>query len=266
MKMRILTLSDERCKPFWKNLYSAGSPALISDYDGTLAPFRTERTKAVPYRGVPELIDRILTKTAIRFVVVSGRPALEVGRLLGTRNSPEIWGAHGWERMLPDGTFRQWPVSKKALSGLSKARQAVEANSLQQHCEIKTGALALHWRGVSQERREKINNLIDLELRPIATRYNLTLRPFDGGIELLAGGRNKGDAINKIIGEGSADIYPIYLGDDLTDEDAFEAVARAGGQGILVSKKHNSSKAHFQLIPPDGVIDFFRFCLTMKEG
>jgi trehalose 6-phosphate phosphatase len=264
--MDLLELTDTRSIPFWKNLYWSRSLTLICDYDGTLAPFRKERMKAVPYRGVRELIDDILTRTTIRFVVVSGRPASEVSSLLGTRNKPEIWGAHGWERMYPDGTCRRWPVNSKALLGLSKARKAAEEKSLQQYCEMKTGALALHWRGVSQAEKRKIEDLVNLDLKSIASHHDLKLRSFDGGIELLATGRNKGRAIKAIIGDKASHVYPIYLGDDLTDEDAFKVVAQVGGHGILVNGKKRPSRAHFQLMPPEGVVDFLRLCLLMKEG
>jgi trehalose 6-phosphate phosphatase len=266
MKMRILNLSDASCTPFWKRLHSARSLTLISDYDGTLAPFRKERMKAFPYEGVPELIDDILTRRSVRFVVVSGRPVSEVARLLGTRNMPEIWGAHGWERMYPDGACQQWRVNKKALSGLSKARKAAEERSLQQYCEVKTGAIALHWRGISQEEKREIKELVDFDLKSIAPDHELLLRPFDGGVELLATERNKGSAIEDIIGEMPPGGYPIYLGDDLTDEDGFRAVGSVGGYGILVNKKGRISQAHFQLIPPEGVINLLRLCLLMKEG
>ena len=77
--------------------------ALLLDYDGTLAPFRVDRFKARPYAGVRELLTRIERQGGTRMAVVTGRPAREIGPLLGLEKMPEVWGLHGAERLHPNG-------------------------------------------------------------------------------------------------------------------------------------------------------------------
>src|SRR3954470_23136481 len=88
---------------FFSSVTHCSSFALLTDYDGTLAPFRVEREFAAPYPGIPELLLRLLVKGA-HVAVVSGRPAHEVQRLLGL-SSIEIWGCHGAERLLATGEY-----------------------------------------------------------------------------------------------------------------------------------------------------------------
>ncbi len=58
--------------------FSAGvAPLLLLDYDGTLAPFRVDRLKASPFRGVRRILARIQSHTGTRIVLITGRSAKE---------------------------------------------------------------------------------------------------------------------------------------------------------------------------------------------
>jgi trehalose-6-phosphatase len=58
---------------FLERLSQAPTRALLLDYDGTLAPFTPDRTRAFPYREIPELISQIM-RHGTRVVLI-GRPA-----------------------------------------------------------------------------------------------------------------------------------------------------------------------------------------------
>jgi trehalose-6-phosphatase len=58
---------------FWDLLTRSKNRALLLDYDGTLAPFRVERDKAVPYFGVRKILEKIIATGGCRVVVISGR-------------------------------------------------------------------------------------------------------------------------------------------------------------------------------------------------
>ncbi|HVZ16212.1 MAG TPA: trehalose-phosphatase, partial [Terriglobales bacterium] len=89
------TPSTASFEPFFRAIKDYTSLTLLSDYDGTLAPFVVDRTAARPYPNVPEAL-LTLAENGVRVVIVSGREANEVQRLLGI-NSIEIWGCHGAE-------------------------------------------------------------------------------------------------------------------------------------------------------------------------
>lgn len=80
---------------FFARLAAAPRRALLLDYDGTLAPFKTKRQQAAPYPGVPELLAAVRDAGRTRVVVISGRSVADLGRLLGLDALPELWGSHG---------------------------------------------------------------------------------------------------------------------------------------------------------------------------
>src|SRR5438093_12115470 len=92
------------CVSFLERVRRATSRALLLDYDGTLAPFTPDRTRAFPYREIPELVSQIM-RHETRVVLISGRAATELLFLSGIHPHPEIWGSHGLERLYPDGAY-----------------------------------------------------------------------------------------------------------------------------------------------------------------
>ena len=66
------------------------------------------------------------------------------------------------------------------------------------------------------------------------------------------------------MGLARADVFPIYIGDDITDEDAFLALEQ-DGIGILVSDTPRETAAQYQLAHPDAVHDFL-MALSALDG
>src|SRR5690349_2940446 len=95
--------SQSAYAPFLERLKTAACKVLLVDYDGTLAPFSVDREHAFPYPEIPGLLQRIV-QCDTRLVVISGRLAREALMLAGVHPHPEIWGSHGMERLLPDGS------------------------------------------------------------------------------------------------------------------------------------------------------------------
>ena len=89
----------------------------------------------------------------------------------------------------------------------------------------------------------------------IADRHGLSVKRFDGGLEIMAKGRDKGDAVRDILDGSAPDSIAAYLGDDLTDEDAFKAL-RPEDLGILVNESLRPTAAHIWIRPPVELIDF----------
>ena len=83
----------------------------------------------------------------------------------------------------------------------------------------------------------------------------LHLLPFDGGLELRSTDRTKGTAVTQILAQEPAALPVAYLGDDLTDEDAFAAIGNQG-YSILVRSEVRESAARFWLRPPQELLEF----------
>jgi len=119
---------------FWKLLSITEKPILLLDYDGTLAPFRVERNRATPYPGVSNVLKEIMA-VGTRVVVITGRPINELVILLNISPLPEIWGAHGLERLLSGSEIDEFPLDPKIERALNEA--ALAARSKQKMKELK---------------------------------------------------------------------------------------------------------------------------------
>lgn len=240
---------------FFAHLEIAPQRLLLLDYDGTLAPFHVHPARATPYSGVVELLDDILRDSSSTVIVVSGRPARDLGPLMKLHRSITIWGSHGWERLDPDGNYRCGPLDGKALRlAMQEGVWVREVRDIGGRVERKAGSVAIHWRGLGAEAIKQIREIVEREWRSRDLNAGLQWTDFDGGIELCLPGRNKGFVIDTILKE-HPDAVAAYLGDDLADEEAFKAI-RGRGLGILVRSKYRPTFAQAWLRPPDDVLKF----------
>ena len=240
---------------FWQLLQNASQRVLLLDYDGTLAPFRQERDKAFPYPGVREILDKIQLSGKTRLVIVSGRNIKDVISLLGLEQLPEIWGGHGFERILPDTSLQRKKISATCSDNLQKAFVWAKEHGHKNNCEQKSSSLAFHWRGLKDETKLQLEEKVSKAWASFTDGQHLQIHPFDGGLELRCAGMHKGDAIQQILSESSKNSVIAYLGDDLTDEDAFKEL-KGKGLSALVRNTQRDTLADCWLTPPDELLDF----------
>lgn len=242
--------------------YDRVSPLLISDYDGTLAPFRKEREKAVPGAQTQDLLGAICDAGG-EVILVSGRCAEEVRQLVSL--PVEIWGCHGMERLGPDGLLERAEVSPEALSKMNEFSWLF-GDFPNRSVEVKYSGIALHWR----ENRETADRYAEFsrDITNAATEAGLRILPFDGGIEFMMPDFSKGNALRRICSEHPYSSPICYMGDDMTDEDAFVAVReREAGVAILVFSKLRESHANVSIHNSE-VNTFLEFWLhrMVKKG
>ena len=243
-------------KRFIDRIADAKQSALLLDYDGTIAPFVVERSHAQPYAGVVTLLKAIMASGHTRVVIVTGRTASDVVPLLGLDPAPEIWGAHGFQRLWPGGSLSETSVvSDKACEALREARNWLSILRLEPQTEFKPGGVAVHWRGLSAEVRDGIRESVLRGWFPIAQDSSMWILEFDGGIEFRVSNCDKGDAVRTMLCELDDNVPIAYLGDDVTDEKAFEALGERG-LTVLVRREWRQTAARTWLRPPDEVVDF----------
>jgi trehalose-phosphatase len=128
--------------------------------------------------------------------------------------------------------------------------------------EDKPNAAVMHWRGRSPEQAREIERRTRELFEPLAKLDGLQLLKFEAGLELRAG-RDKGGAVRAIIREAGTDAPVTYLGDDLTDESAFQAVneAKAPRLSVLMRRAPRKTAADVWLKPPKELRDFLRMWL-----
>lgn len=239
-------------------------PALFLDYDGTLTPIVDRPEDA----RLAEDVRRTLREAArlMPVAVVSGRDLADVRALV---QIPELVyaGSHGFDIRGPDLAFAL-PEAEDAREDLARAAPDLEellAPIPGARLERKGFALAVHYRGVADDRVADVKGAVDRvrqrypKLRKTGGKKVIELRP---DIDW-----DKGRAITWLLSElglDGPDVLPVYIGDDLTDEDAFRAL-RGRGIGILVAEQPQPSAADYRLKDPDQVAELLRH-LIAKQG
>lgn len=259
--------AEDTLEAFFKSFRAEAAPILMLDYDGTLAPFRVNRFEARPFAGVPELLTRIQQNGITRMAVVTGRPAGEIGPLLGLMPAIEVWGLHGAERLYADGRRDLESASPLALETLDRVRERLRLDSLGGLFEDKPNACVMHWRGVSAHQARAIEKRTRKLFEPLAHIEGLRLLEFEAGLELRVG-RDKGGAVEAILDEAGEHGPVAYLGDDLTDESAFRAVNALEGAhlSVLMRRKQRETAADIWLKPSAEMKVFLKRWLRAVEA
>jgi trehalose-phosphatase len=248
---------------FFSLLKNAEDRILMLDYDGTLAPFNVDRNKAYPYPKAAEIVNRILVDNSCRVIIICGRTIDDLLNLIKFESMPEIWGSHGYENQLPGGTRFTETVSGDVKETIRFYEEAFRIADLEKYCEKKSFGIAVHWRGCSSDQINQIKTKVD----QIASKINnqsVNVADFDGGKEIRIKGIDKGSAVNKVMSTAMAGSVSAYLGDDLTDEDAFRQIGDSGLK-VLVRENTRKTLADIRLTPPDELVWFLgkwrEFCM-----
>lgn len=259
--------TEKGLSEFFRALNAARSGALLLDYDGTLAPFRLDRFQARPYAGVRELLERIQAQGRTRMVFITGRPAGEIGPLLGLATPVEVWGLHGAERLLPNGRRVLDKASPAAAKKLDDLRAHLRRDSFGGLFEDKANGAVMHWRGEPARKAQAIERKARALFQPLAAMGGFTLLEFESGLELRTG-RDKGEAVEAILADAGSDLPAAFLGDDITDEAAFRAVNSAANPSlsVLVRRERRRTDARLWLRPPAELRSFLRRWIAATES
>lgn len=239
---------------------------IFLDYDGTLTPIVERPELAVLSEDMRETV-RALAE-CLPVYVISGRDLDDVKQLVQIDGIHYV-GSHGFDLVgdLPGvdkaGLEATMPVLARARDELEAAIGAIPGVLV----ENKKRSFALHYRLVDEARLPEIFSAADtaFERHPQLQRKEgkkviefLPDFPWDKGRCVLA-------LLAHVSAElGLKDPFPVYLGDDITDEDAFRAMKNRGA-GILVADNDRDTAADYRLHDPDAVGDLFRYMLAHHD-
>ncbi len=205
--------------------------ALFLDLDGTLAPIAARPQDVVPDPRRTGILETLMRKLDGRLAVVSGRTLCDIDRILEGR-VPAVAAVHGLVRRDADRVVTQSEPHPALLEAVFALR-LFAAEHAGMIVEDKILSATLHYRGDPEHAQAA-----RMEAERIAARTGLMLQPGDMVAELRTPGPTKGDSVEAFLAHAPfAGATPIFLGDDLTDEDGFEAAERLGGYGVLVGPK-----------------------------
>jgi trehalose 6-phosphate phosphatase len=212
-------------------------PAVFLDYDGTLTPIVDRPEDATISDGMRDTVRRLADRCPV--CVVSGRDRRVVQRLMGV-NDLIVAGTHGFDIWSPAGGAirREEAIEFAGVLEEVRARLSQELASIEGALvEPKTGSVAAHYRLVPLEQRPRVEEIVQSVLAE--HQGELKIMPGKLVYEILPNVEwDKGKAalyLLKVLDLDREDVVPIYLGDDLTDEDAFRALA-GRGVGVLVGR------------------------------
>jgi trehalose 6-phosphate phosphatase len=202
--------------------------ALFLDLDGTLAPIAARPDDVGPDPRRSHLLERLRADAGGRLAVISGRTLADLDRIL-ERSVASLAGVHGLTRRTGAGamsTVAAHPGHDAALDALNAFASAHSGLIV----EDKGQSVTLHYRLAPE-----FASAARVEAERVAAQTGLTLQPGRMVMELRAPGPGKGDSVRAFMGEAPfAGARPIFMGDDLTDEDGFQAATALGGFGVLV--------------------------------
>ncbi len=221
--------------------------ALLLDFDGTLAPIceRPEDARAEP--AALAALERLSNVTPVAFV--SGRALADLQNLIRIPGAA-YFGSHGQEARLAGGqAFKPFGGSGVELESLRGQIAAAAREFEGTWIEEKPQALVLHYRKLRD--RDRLPELRE-RVRALAGRFpELGMMAGRKVFEFVpASAPGKGGAVTwyleRLDPGGARDYLPLYIGDDVSDEGAFAAVA-SRGLGVLVARKARPTAAGFRL-------------------
>lgn len=169
--------------------------------------------------------------------VLTGRTIADADRILGGAIEA-IAGLHGLESRLASEQWRRRGGAHDAVRKLAAAlNDDIAAGNLNALMEDKGASIALHFRHAPEEEAR-----VTAAAEQAAAAHGLRTLRGKMVVEILPAGATKGDALREFMHLAPfAGRRPIAVGDDVTDESAFEAANALGGESVLVGALRQTS-------------------------
>ncbi len=220
-------------------LLAQGPIALFLDFDGTLVDIAARPDDIVVPRTLAADLQALSGRLDGRLALVSGRALDDLAKYIG---QPAICraGSHGASRFLSDGTRLGEEPRGLSENSVTELKAYAADNGL--FYETKAHGGALHFRGMP-EKREATLAFAD----GFAGSRDLRVTSGKGVVELVRPGATKAAAVSAFMAVSPfLGAFPVFVGDDVTDEDGFAGAAEKGGFGIAVGERP-SERARYGL-------------------
>lgn len=228
--------------------FDRGATALFLDCDGTLAEIAEQPEQAQVRPEMLRLVGELAELCGGAVAVISGRSIAQLDAMLAPLRLP-LAGVHGAERRGAGGAGHRVPAPASIDAVAARAAEfAARHEGLLS--ERKPGSVAMHYR-----LRPEMEPVVEAFAAEVSAAHP-ELRVLRGKmvIEISGSRRTKGDAIADFMTEAPfIGRMPVFVGDDVTDEDGFAAVAGLHGVGIRIGPGHTSAPFRLPDIAAFGV-------------
>ena len=197
---------------------------LFLDIDGTLADFTLNPKDSVIPTSTLTLLQKIQTH-GVKIAAVTGRSLAEARQMLSPLTLP-IAATHGLEIAFDDSSDH----NETNVVSVNIIELAVITESIIQSCipfddfivENKPYSVALHFR----KNPALADAAYTIMVETLKSHDNWTLKSGKYVWEVVPKGANKGSAILALLKkmQSNKSVFPIFIGDDITDEAGFMAV------------------------------------------
>lgn len=198
---------------------AAQSPTLVvaCDYDGTLAPFVDDPTRAVPVPGALAALERLAGLPRTTVALLSGRNRAALAQVSGADAPLILVGSHGseWE-----GGF-DTPLDDDEETRLARVEAElgeIVSRTPGAHLESKPTAAVLHVRPVADPALRE-TAMAEAMAGP-AARKGVFVTEGKNVVEIAVREASKGAAIERLVEQTGAKVA-VFIGDDVTDERGF---------------------------------------------
>ena len=248
---------------------AASTPLLVAtDFDGVLAPFHADPMQAAPLPGTVDTLRALADLPGVQVAVVSGRD-LDTLRLLTGIDAAEpivLIGSHGAESSSEAvrSAMEAAAVTPDDEATLAALRNDIETLVKEHHpeagIEYKTAAVVVHTRGLPHD----VAEAAIADARRVALDHpGVKVLKGKSVVELTVSHADKGSAVTAL-GRHVGAVARVYLGDDVTDEDAFMRMTRP--DDVTVKVGSGSTAAHYRVDDEAAVADLLERLLSLRAA
>ncbi|MFH1821212.1 MAG: trehalose-phosphatase [Methanobacteriota archaeon] len=232
--------------------------AVFLDYDGTLTQIVSRPEEATLPEDMRNTLSNLVKYQTV--AIISGRDLKDVKKLVGIEDI-HYAGSHGFDIAGPKGTDMEHQEAREFIPALDRAEQMLKKrlNKVKNAMvERKKFSIAIHYRNVNDKDVGAVEETVDQVLKSspkLRKSYGKKVYELQPNIDW-----NKGKALLWLLEALDLNhhyVVPIYVGDDITDEDAFK-VLKNRGIGIVVGKGSRTTEARYRLKDPSQVKKFIQ--------
>ncbi|HBG46207.1 MAG TPA: trehalose-phosphatase [Deltaproteobacteria bacterium] len=218
---------------------------IFLDFDGTLSPIVDDPSRAFIRDENAAWLQKASKDGNLKLAIVTGRSLKDIRRLVGLTDI--IYAANHGAEIYSGGKIllKKGEAFRRPLSRLAKVMREALSGIPGIYLEDKGLSIAVHLRRVERSNHSKAKEIVKQEAAAALARHGLKITYGKMLVEIRPHAHwNKGDAVLWVWKKLAPDHLPFYVGDDTTDEDAFQAL-RPYGITIRIRDKRGSHAEYY---------------------